>query len=62
MTHLGYLVAGYGLTAAILLGYVLRLRSRGRALARSTALPAAGSPAPATDAAPTGPADAAPAP
>lgn len=35
MTHVGYLVAGYGLTAVVLAGYVLRLRSRGRALARS---------------------------
>ncbi len=37
MTHLGYLVAGYGLTVAVLLGYVLRLRWRARALARSSA-------------------------
>ncbi len=35
MTHVGYLVAGYGLTTAVLAGYVLRLRSRSRALARS---------------------------
>jgi hypothetical protein len=40
VTHVGYLVAGYGLTAAVLVGYVLRLRSRSRALARSSAGPA----------------------
>jgi hypothetical protein len=33
VTHVGYLVAGYGLTTAVLLAYVLRLRWRGRALA-----------------------------
>jgi hypothetical protein len=42
VTHVGYLVAGYGLTSAVLVGYVLRLRSRGRALARSTATPPSG--------------------
>ena len=35
MTHVGYLVAGYGVTTAVLAGYILRLRSRSRALARS---------------------------
>ncbi len=35
MTHVGYLVAGYGVTTAVLVGYVLRLRSRSRALART---------------------------
>jgi hypothetical protein len=36
MTHVGYLVAGYGLTTAVLVGYVLRLRSRARSLARAS--------------------------
>ena len=35
MTHVGYLVAGYGLTAAALIAYVARLRWRGRALSRA---------------------------
>jgi hypothetical protein len=51
VTHVGYLVAGYGLTAAALVGYVLRLRSRGRALARASAAPTPG-----VDAATTAPA------
>jgi hypothetical protein len=34
VTHAGYLVAGYALTAVALLAYVARLRWRGRALAR----------------------------
>ena len=37
MTHVGYLVAGYGLTTAVLVGYVLRLRWRTRALSRLAA-------------------------
>ena len=49
MTHVGYVVAGYGLTAAVLLGYVLRLRSGGRALARSSPASLDG-PGPGTDA------------
>ena len=35
MTHLGYVLAGYLLTAAVLGGYILRLRSRRRELARA---------------------------
>ena len=35
MTHVGYLVAGYALTAATLLAYVARLRWRSRALSRA---------------------------
>jgi hypothetical protein len=35
LTHVGYLVAGYALTAVVLLVYVARLRWRGRALARA---------------------------
>jgi hypothetical protein len=34
VTHVGYLVAGYTLTALVLAGYVARLRWRSRALAR----------------------------
>ena len=41
MTHVGYLVGGYGLTAAVLIGYVLRLRFRSRALARLAGAPSA---------------------
>jgi len=33
MTHFGYIVAGYGLTAAILGGYAWWIRVRSRALA-----------------------------
>ena len=36
MTHVGYLVGGYTLTAVVLAAYVARLRWRGRALARTT--------------------------
>lgn len=36
MTHVGYLVGGYALTAVVLGAYVARLRWRGRALARAT--------------------------
>lgn len=55
MTHLGYILAGYLLTAAVLGGYILRIWSRTRALARVSRPPAAGapvtdgSPPPATD-------------
>ena len=35
MTHVGYLVAGYALTAVVLAAYVARLRWRGRALSRA---------------------------
>jgi hypothetical protein len=35
VTHVGYLVGGYTLTAVALAAYVLRLRWRGRALARA---------------------------
>ena len=38
MTHVGYLVAGYALTAVTLLAYVARLRWRSRALARLAGL------------------------
>jgi hypothetical protein len=35
VTHAGYLVAGYGVMLGTLLLYAVRLRRRGRALARS---------------------------
>jgi hypothetical protein len=35
VTHVGYLVGGYALTAVVLGAYVARLRWRGRALARA---------------------------
>jgi hypothetical protein len=57
VTHVGYLVAGYGLTTAVLVAYVLRLRSRSRALAPRT--PAARGPAgEAATTTPSAPADA----
>jgi heme exporter protein CcmD len=34
MTHLGYLIGGYGVTFAALAGYVAWMRARTRALAR----------------------------
>ena len=37
MTHVGYIVGGYTLTAVALAAYVARLRWRGRALARAAA-------------------------
>lgn len=33
-THAGYVGAGYGITAAVLVGYAVRTVRRGRALAR----------------------------
>ena len=57
MTHVGYLVAGYGLTTAVLVAYVLRLRWRSRALApRPPTVPGPAGDAAATT--PSAPADA----
>ncbi len=47
MTHLGYIVGGYALTAVALAAYVARLRWRSRALTRA---PGLRSPDAATDA------------
>lgn len=53
MTHFAYIVAGYGLTAAVLAGYSAWVLGRRRALARTLGLaqdapvpPAAAPPAP----------------
>ncbi len=35
MTHLGYIVGGYALTAVALAAYVARLRWKGRTLSRA---------------------------
>ncbi len=37
MTHVPYLIAGYGLTALVLGGYVVRVLLRERALSRAVA-------------------------
>jgi hypothetical protein len=46
VTHVGYLVGGYVLTAVVLAAYVARLRWRGRALARAAQPPMRQSPGP----------------